>query len=105
MLGLAAVAGVGCSARPTHHALGPEAFAALPDQERQVVRLYYGLDDSELPSVESVAQRVGLSLGQLDGPWRVLCRNDSRVRMTDSAARRYLGVLPTVTRSSVQTTK
>jgi RNA polymerase sigma factor (sigma-70 family) len=42
-------------------ALEPEAFATLPDQERQLVRLYYGLDTSELPSVAEVAQQVGLT--------------------------------------------
>jgi predicted nucleic acid-binding Zn ribbon protein len=51
--------------REALRALEPEAFASLPDQERQLVRLYYGLDDTELPSVEAVAQRVGLTQAQV----------------------------------------
>jgi DNA-directed RNA polymerase sigma subunit (sigma70/sigma32) len=54
--------------RPEREAVGagkPGAFAVLPGQERQLVRLYYGLDNSKLPSVEAVAQRVGLTKAQV----------------------------------------
>ncbi len=43
----------------------PEAFAALPEQERRLVRLYYGLDTSELLLVAEVAQQVGLTPAQV----------------------------------------
>jgi predicted nucleic acid-binding Zn ribbon protein len=51
--------------REALRALEPEAFGALPDQERQLVRLYYGLDDRELPSIGEVAQQVGLTEAQV----------------------------------------
>ena len=51
--------------REALRALEPAAFAALPDQERQLVRLYYGLDNRELPSLAEVAQQVGLTQAQV----------------------------------------
>ncbi len=45
-------------------ALELAAFSALPDQERQLVRLYYGLDADELPTIEEVTLQVGLTKTQ-----------------------------------------
>jgi len=46
-------------------ALGPAAFAALPDDVRRLVRLYYGLDTDDLPSVQELTARLGLTEWQI----------------------------------------
>jgi DNA-directed RNA polymerase sigma subunit (sigma70/sigma32) len=51
--------------REVLRALAPEAFGTLREQERQLVRLYYGLDKDELPSIAEVGQQVGLTEAQV----------------------------------------
>ena len=46
-------------------ALPPDAFAALPDREREIVRLSYGLDDGIPRSTAALAERLGCSAWQV----------------------------------------
>jgi hypothetical protein len=47
--------------REALRALERSAFAGPTDVEQRLVRLYYGLDTDELPSIAEVAEQVALT--------------------------------------------